>query len=59
MGRAVRLNIGAVDGRAFGDRAGPRERLAFGQTGLDLWLFLLQKGEILERPTDRGVRFDP
>lgn len=27
MRRAVRLNIGAVDGRAFGDRAGPRERL--------------------------------
>ena len=27
MGRAVRLNIGAVDGRAFGDRAGPRKRL--------------------------------
>ena len=27
MGRAVRLDVGAVDGGAFGDRAGRRKRL--------------------------------
>lgn len=27
MGRAVLLNIGAVDGSAFSDRTGPRKRL--------------------------------